>query len=85
MVGEQEGGEARLSRSNFRELMNMGLLGKIIVRIVFSVTIVALIIFEVLKTTTIADMFNSALLIFAIISTDILMERYLSRGEDDVE
>jgi len=61
----------------------MGLLGKVIVRIVFSVTVVVLFVFEVLKTATIADMFNSALLVFAIISTNILMERYLSRESEE--
>jgi len=62
----------------------MGLLGKIIVRIGFSVTIVALFVFEVLMFATIAEMFNSVVLIFGIISAIILFERYLSE-EDRAE
>lgn len=61
----------------------MGILGKIITRIVFSISIVALFVFDVIRVTTVADMFNSALLIFAIISTDILLERYLSREAEE--
>jgi hypothetical protein len=61
----------------------MGLLGKVIVRIVFSVSVVALFILKVLRVTTIADMFNSALLVFAIISTNILLERYLSSEAEE--
>lgn len=59
----------------------MGLLGKIIVRIGFSVTLVALFVFEVLKFAEIADMFNSVVLVFSIISANILFERYLSSEE----
>ena len=61
----------------------MGLLGKIIVRVVFSASIVVLFVFRVLKVTTYADMFNSALLVFAIISTAMLLDKYLSN--EDVE
>lgn len=60
----------------------MGLLGRIIVRIVFSVSVVALFVFEVLKVSTPADMFNSALLVFAIISTAVLMDKYMSRESE---
>ena len=52
-------------------------------RIVFSISIVALFVFDVLRVTTPADMFNSALLVFAIISTNILLERYLSREAEE--
>ena len=62
----------------------MGFLGRIFTRIVFSVTIVALIFFGVLQVATVADTFNSVLLIAAILSANILMENYMSR-EDDVE
>ncbi|MBY8998837.1 MAG: hypothetical protein KGD60_14005 [Candidatus Thorarchaeota archaeon] len=61
----------------------MGLLGKIITRIIFSVSVVVLFVFGVLRVTTPADMFNSALLVFAIISTNILLERYLSREAEE--
>lgn len=63
----------------------MGLLGKIMVRIMFSVIIVVLIVFEVLKVATPAEMFNSSMLLFAIISANMLFERYLSRDEDEVD
>jgi len=59
----------------------MGLLGKILIRIAFSVTIVALFVFEVLLFVTVAEMFNAVVLIFTIISANILFERYLSKEE----
>lgn len=63
----------------------MGLLGKIFVRGFFSVLTVALIIFGVLKVTTVADMVNSVLFVAAIMSADMLIEQYISRDDDEIE
>lgn len=63
----------------------MGLLGKIFVRGFFSVLVVALIIFDVIKTVTVADMVNSVLFVAAIMSADMLIEQYISRDDDEID
>ena len=83
MVGETKRKRPRLQSSGQWRLIKMGLLGKVIVRIIFSVSVVVLFVFGVLRVTTPADMFNSSLLVFAIISTNILLERYLSREAEE--
>lgn len=63
----------------------MGLLGKIFVRGFFSVLTVVLIVFEVLKVATAADMVNSTLFVAAIMSADMLIEQYISRDDDEID
>lgn len=82
MVGETKRKGPRFQSGN-RSIIKMGLLGKVIVRIIFSVSVVTLFVFGVLKVTTIADMFNSSLLVFAVISANILLERYLSSEAEE--
>lgn len=58
----------------------MGLLGKIIVRIAFSVSIVIIIASGIVSiNATLYDFFNAVMAVFAILSADILIEKYLSK------
>ena len=62
----------------------MGLLGKIIVRAIFATTIVLIIASGLVSIgPSIYDTIQAVMVVFAIMSADILIEKYLSRGKDE--
>lgn len=62
----------------------MGLLGKIIVRAIFSATIIAIIVSGLVSTgPSIYEAFQAFMAVFAIISADVLIEKYLSRERNE--
>jgi len=63
----------------------MGFLGKIIVRIVFCVAILVIITSGVVGINNLYEIVQAVMMIFALVSADILIERYLSPQKGDTE